>query len=273
MLNPQRKRTILPILTFVCALVFLAFSGFMGFLVHEGNRATQEFTKTRKPTRIVLDSRRPVAETRQTSPSLTGHSAGPLRFAPLITDAPDLPDKLRADKDRLNLEFDRILNRIAEYEKNKTGLKRNEADAVFEQVNVMLWKLVQETLDDLGVAHKRFCDVELAQLPKTGSTGQIREACYQVIWWRMDSMIEKAWDPIEAGIISQGRWRYRQQEWRLSKHGQPVSNMDFFRECGYDDYYRTLHYWRQAGGITGYKHILQIVVSHKLESFAERPKP
>lgn len=180
--------------------------------------------------------------------SQTQSTAPRLRYPEFIRDLPDLPPKLRALRDSLNLKFDRLLGDVAEYEKIKATLtaqaQKAKLDAIDRQSQA-IWGEINKATGN--------------RLTMKGAQELMERRNQEYLKWYDSAMIENAgergrWQ--EAARYSESlllnlKFEWEEPHWRNTPN-EPVFKSDYYRQQGTQDWRRLIYCYRQAGGMDGY---------------------
>lgn len=235
-------------------------------IVREGRRAVLEYEKVQgrgleqRFLEMVRASGTPTsAQTRSTST---------LAFAPLIADAPDLPDRLRRMREELNRKYDGILHRIAEYEQKKEQYAYAQGRQIIDEI-------VRKSVELFGRTFEKNVLYELDLSQESKASGEIYLKLVRLYRWYSDARInlyahDGNWHI--AGWLGEGYLSDLRQDWMRGKGKQQVFASEYFRERGLDEHYRIIyHYWKSKN-LEGYAKILELVVNRKIEALQDRLK-
>lgn len=268
----KRKRPILLFMLVGCAIVMLFIALTIGFVASEVRHANDLFSKTVPDQAIhdVLAARsEPQKNTHGTSATIA--IKNPVGFAVLIQNSPDLPQKLRDARDKINQDYENVLRLLEEYEKNKNNMSWDQFAALYNQVQNGREALIKEILTCMNTERQN--SVEWCKLPQTGSIGRIRESILQLVYIEFGMMAARSTKtdhPWSACQSVEGLLQYKKDEWIESKQGRYVRMADFYRERGHDDYYRTLHYYWQYRRSYGYTKVAKVVWQQFYEEKIDR---
>jgi hypothetical protein len=190
------------------------------------------------------------------------------RYAELITPGPDLPPKLNAIRGELNMKYGRMLGKIAEYEKNNAGLSYAQAKERLASIDTLcqeIWEELNEATDNT--------------LHGEGVQGLIIKRNTDYHKWRIAVECElltrnRHWK--EAGSVAQNLYRESWLEWEAASAGKhtdsrhPYFGSEYFRECGSQDWDRTVYYYWRAGGLDGYGHVAVLAYGRTLETARDK---
>lgn len=180
-----------------------------------------------------------------------------LQYAAFIPDMADIPEAIKANRTRINAQFDRVLLEISKYERAKLALSPEQRSKTVEHIMQdyrKSWIELRKIMDPILYSD-------------WGHALDARHAEYMK--WRYNATIENCaqsgrW--MEAARTSKDYLDIMRVYWSLAQdQSQPVFKSRYFKEFGAQDWKRIIYYARQSGELPGYRMIAGLLWSRGKE--------